>query len=64
MLVAGLATCTPGGDHVFKLLVDVRAVLFKDHDTEGAVVGGDTRGPGNRGVKLLIDEVLHHGVDG
>lgn len=63
MLVAGLATCAPGGNHVFKLLIDIGAILFKDHDTQGAVMGGNTRGPGHRGVKLLIDDVLHHGVD-
>lgn len=63
MLVAGLATCAPGGNHVFELLVDVGAILFKDHDAQGAVMGGNTRGPGHRGVELLIDDVLHHGVD-
>ncbi len=61
--MAGLATCAPGGNHVFKLLVDVGAVLFKDHDAQGAVMGGDTRGPGHGGVELLVDDVLHHGVD-
>lgn len=64
MLGAGLATCAPGGDHVFKLLVHIRAILFKDHDTQGAVMRGDARGPGHRGVELLVDDVLHHGVDG
>lgn len=64
MLAAGLATCAPCGNHVFKLLVDVGAVLFKDHDAQGAVMGGDARGPGHRGVELLVDDVLHHGVDG
>lgn len=63
MLVAGLAACTSGGNHVFKLLVDIGAILFKDHDTQGAVMGGNARGPGHRWVQLLIDDVLHHGMD-
>lgn len=49
-MAAGLATSTPGGNHVFKFLVDIGAILLKDHDTQGAVVGGDARGPGHRRV--------------
>lgn len=64
MLAAGLATCASGGNHVLDVLGDIRAVLFKDHDTQGAVVRGNTRGSGHRGVKPRIDEVLHHGVEG
>lgn len=26
-------------------------------------MGGNARGPGHRGVKLLVDDGLHHGVD-
>lgn len=37
-LVAGLATRAPGSNHVFILLVDIGAVLFKDHDAQRAVV--------------------------
>lgn len=59
----GLATRTPSGNHVLELLVDIGAILFNYHDTERAVVGRNTRGSGHRGVKLLVDDVLHHSVD-
>lgn len=42
LFVVDLSACTPGGDHVFEFLVDIGAILFKDHDTERTVVGGDT----------------------
>lgn len=63
MLVSVLTTCAPRSNHVFKLLIDVGPIFFKDHDTQGAVVRRDTRRPRHRGVKPLVDNVLDHGVD-
>lgn len=59
-----LPTRALGSYHVLVLFVDDGAVGLDGEHAQGAVLGGDAGGLGDRGVQSLVDEVLDHGVHG